>query len=901
MQTNKNLAVAISAVLMILTIAAPIILVSAAVYYPPGTHVTTYAQINVAPNPVGIGQTVTINMYLAVPLETSETAKNMTLYITDPHGEKSTYGPFTSDTTGGTYYLFVPDTLGNYSIYWYYPGQTLTGNEAPRGWGGLIADPSTSPTITLMVQEEQVTLSAYPITPLPGTWWQTPVTAENIQEWYKICGPWLGFSPNDFASCGALGLSNGFENCVCNPYTSDVTSGHIIWTLPWGAGGVPGGIYGGTENSNYWMTRQYSPNFAAVIMNGVLYSQQYTFAKSTGALDGIVAIDLYTGKELFRINTTNNLIGGMMIYYKNPNQYGVVGPFLWTTGNLPAADTGGIDIATVYHTTGTQWNMYDAFSGNYIGSIVNGTGGGSFSAMQVGLDDQGGWMGYYINSTAGTQTVTPGTGDRTPKTVNNTGVHLDCFNFTQALISGRGFPQPSRNFVIDWNAGMQFAVPTATQINGKDIAGLNWGIESVYTYTDKKITVAMCAGFVHGNVGSGYEQAGFVTVSAMDGIDGSQLMLKNITTADTGVLQPWTRIGFNVADGKIFLWGTPNWKGCCYDLRTGNKLWGDITLKPVEGREIQPYNVFNFKSMYANGVELVFGFGGDMWGINATTGTQMWAQHTNNVLGDPGIETPYGIWPLWIFAAQCQSANVAYYGVGHEYDPPLFHGAQMIALNMTDGSPIFTVLGTYTRAFAIAQGVLISMNEYDNQVYAFAKGPTKVTVSAPSVGVTTATPITISGTVTDVSPGTEQDAVKLNYPNGVPAVSDESQSLFMETVYQQQPMPNNVTGVQINLYVLDSNGNYREIGTTISDAFGTFTYTWTPDIPGEYKLYACFDGSNSYWSSSASAGFYASEASGPTAPPQYPQPIDNTMTIVGMGIAVIIAIAIAVVLIIRKR
>ena len=68
----------------ILLLGASITIVSAAVYPPAGTHVTSYAQINVAPNPIGVGQTVTVNMYLAVPLETSEVPKNMTLYITDP-------------------------------------------------------------------------------------------------------------------------------------------------------------------------------------------------------------------------------------------------------------------------------------------------------------------------------------------------------------------------------------------------------------------------------------------------------------------------------------------------------------------------------------------------------------------------------------------------------------------------------------------------------------------------------------------------------------------------------------------------------------------------------------------------------------------------------------------------
>jgi hypothetical protein len=904
MQMQSKKAIAIS-VLIILLIPASMTIVSAAVYPPTGTHVTSYAQINVAPNPIGIGQTVTVNMYLAVPLETSEVPKNMTLYITDPSGNKQTLGPFTGDTTGGTYYTFVPDKLGNYSIYWYYPGQTLTGTPGPTSWAGLITDPSTSPTEILTVQQEPVERSAYPITPLPTSWWESPVTAQNVQEWYKISGPWLGISPNDFASTGALGINNGFENNVCNPYTSDVLSGHVIWTKPWGAGGIPGGTYGGTESSNYWMTRQYSPNFAPVIMNGVLYSSQYTFAKSTGALRGIVALDLYTGKERFVINTTNALVTGMMPYYKNLNQYGVVGPFLWTTGTLPASDTGGVTLVNAPGTT--QWNMYDAFDGKYIGSIVNGSSGGSYNAMQIALDDQGGLVGYYVNRTAGSQRCYPGIAGQTSYIANNTGVHLDCFNFTTALLAGGGFPQPNRNFVIDWSRGIQFASATATKIDGKDIAGLPWGIWYVGGYNDISYTVCLMAGFVHGNVGSGYEQAGFITVSGMDGIDGHQLMLKNITTSDTSVLKPWTRIGGNGGDGKLFLYGGvggADWKGVVYDLRTGSKLW-ETTLIPPAGYDINPYDVFNFKAMYANGIELVHGFGGDIWGINATTGKQMWVTNTLSLLGDPGIETPYGTWPLWIFMAQCQSGNVAYYGIGHEYDPPLFHGSQVIALNMTDGSLIWKELGTYTRAHAIAQGVYISVNEYDNQVYAFAKGPTKTTVSAPSVGITTVTPITISGTVTDVSPGTEQNAVKLNYPNGVPAVSDASQSAFMETVYQQQPMPYNVTGVPISLSVVDSNGNYREIGTTTSDALGTYTYTWVPDIPGDYVLYANFAGSNSYWPSSASAGFHATEAATP-APTAAPPTGFATTSDLWTGIAVIAVVIIIVgavlgIILLRKR
>ena len=345
---------------------------------------------------------------------------------------------------------------------------------------------------------------------------------------------------------------------------------------------------------------------------------------------------------------------------------------------------------------------------------------------------------------------------------------------------------------------MQFAVPLATNISGTPIAGLQWGM-----WSPNGGVVCLTAGFVHGNVGSGYEQAGFVTVSAMDGVTGAQLMLKNITYADTQVMQPWTRLGGNSAEGKLFLFDGLNWKGVCYDLRTGNKVWGDIQLTAAPGYEINAYDVFNFKSMYANGLEIVFGFGGDIWALNATTGQQIWATNTLSILGDPGLETPYGTWPLWIFAAQAQTNNIAYFGVGHEYNPPLFHGAQMIAINMTDGSLVWKELGTYTRSFEISAGVLISVNEYDNQVYAFRKGPSAITVEAPSVGVTTATPITITGTITDISPGTTQSAVALNFPNGVPCVSDESESSWMEYVYQQQLQPLNATGVPITISVLD--------------------------------------------------------------------------------------------------
>ena len=93
-----------------------------------------------------------------------------------------------------------------------------------------------------------------------------------------------------------------------------------------------------------------------------------------------------------------------------------------------------------------------------------------------------------------------------------------------------------------------------------------------------------------------------------------------------------------------------------------------------------------------------------------------------------------------------------------------------------------------------------------------------------------------------------------------------SMTQWMGYVYQQQAMPTNFTGVQVQLYVLDSNGNHRPIGTATTDTSGMYTLTWTPDISGNYTVYAEFAGTNGYWPSSAETSFYVSAPQATTAP-----------------------------------
>jgi len=212
----------------------------------------------------------------------------------------------------------------------------------------------------------------------------------------------------------------------------------------------------------------------------------------------------------------------------------------------------------------------------------------------------------------------------------------------------------------------------------------------------------------------------------------------------------------------------------------------------------------------------------------------------------------------------------------------------MYCINATDGTLIWSLLGFHTyNGILVADGHLVAYNSYDAQVYCYGKGRTATTVTAaPEVSVHGSS-VLLKGMVTDQSPG----KTCLGVPAaGTPAISDDDMSPWMEYLYQQQPMPTNAKGVELTLDALDPNCNFVHIGTVTSDIAGNFGYAFVPEVPGLYKIIATFAGSKSYYSSYAETFANVEEAPPATAAPEYPQPVDPTMTIVGVGIAIIVAV-----------
>jgi hypothetical protein len=130
-------------------------------------------------------------------------------------------------------------------------------------------------------------------------------------------------------------------------------------------------------------------------------------------------------------------------------------------------------------------------------------------------------------------------------------------------------------------------------------------------------------------------------------------------------------------------------------------------------------------------------------------------------------------------------------------------------------------------------------------------------------------------------------------------------SEWMLYVYKQFSRPSNAAGVPVTLSVVDSNGNYREIGTATSNADGFFSFNWKPDIDGQYTLYASFEGSAAYYPSHALTSF-AVDPAHPTAAPT-DAPAESTAdiyfvpAIAGLFVAIIVVGALLALLLLRKR
>ena len=816
----------------------------------------TYAFINVAPNPVGVGQTALVTFWLNLVPPTAggphgDRWQQLTVTVTKPDGTKETLGPFTSDPVGSSYCNYAPTQTGTYTFQLHFPGQTINGTiPIIRVPVNNYYQPCDSNVFSLTVQQQQIQPYQDIPLPLPTQYWQRPIYATN-RLWTSIGGNWL---------MGGYNASERF-----NPYTTGPNSAHILWTRPVAIGGQVGGggdYFTGSGTSNYYTGSAYETKWAPpIVINGVLY---YNYIDPPRY--GWYAVDARTGKQLWYQNGTGPLfiVGGTkggyaypqltmgQIYnYISPNQYGAVQPYLWSS-------------------VGTTWYMWDAQSGNQILTINNVPSGtatfaddGSILIYTLG----NGWMSMWNSSLA-----IPLPTQMTPIT--------------------------SYEQTGDW----EWRPPVGQTLNGT--RGIQWNVTT--TTVPSEAIVKIGSGVILATNSASFTiQPGWQWELGYDAATGKLLWQQNRT--ETPGSTNFGEIGV-MLNGIYMEYTKETLSWTAYSTLTGNKVWGPTV----------PYT--DAWGMYAKDSALAYGkfyasdAGGFLHCFDAQTGQSLWTYST----GSSGLETAYGTWP---FMGGYAIADGKYYASGgHTHLQPLFRDAQLYAINATDGKLVWSVLGWMFNP-VVADGILLTENGYDNQIYAFGQGQSATTVSAPDTAIPQGTPVLIKGTVTDQSPG----QTCLGIPAaGTPAISDDSMSAWMEYLYMQQPKPTNATGVPVHLTAMDPNGNYQDIGTVSSDVDGNFGVSWTPPVPGLYKVTATFSGSNSYFSSHGETMFVVSKASSaasvitpsvtsapaqtsapsvspsvaptPTQPASSAAPSTTLYIVVAAAVIIIVAVAAAVVL-----
>lgn len=358
------------------------------------------------------------------------------------------------------------------------------------------------------------------------------------------------------------------------------------------------------------------------------------------------------------------------------------------------------------------------------------------------------------------------------------------------------------------------------------------------------------------------------------GLTPSGLTAVNATTGELlwdnhpidGVLNMAGAMSYN----KIYYPDSLHMTTHAFDLFTGDEIWESEPREAPWG----PFTAYNEAVAY-NKIYMQ-SYDGYIYAYNADTGKTEWKFYSGDT-----TETPYGTWPWWSGIAVADEK--VYAGTSeHSPTPPFMKGCKLYCLDADTGDEIWSIAFANGGGKSIADGTLIATNEYDSTMYAFAKGQTATTVTGPDTVQSLGTPILIKGTITDQSPA----------QLGTPCVSDEDMTAWMEHLHMQKPCPEDVTGVQVKLAAVDSNGKTVEIGTVTSDAYGMFKKMWTPESEGEYTITATFEGTKSYWSSYAETAIGVGPAPSPDGQIQ-PEPEAPWLT---TEVAIILAVVAVVVI-----
>ncbi len=874
MHKNNRLAAILFVFLLVASMSASISMIPTTSAHDPAWEIPTFAHIFPTINPIGVGQTTVIYLFLtptyADTLMTNDYRfHNYNLTIVDPDGHVTTEIFETiQDTTSNQAFSFTPEIIGTYELYFDFPGQNVTDySHSPTSQYINDKYMPSSAHATLTVTEEQI--EEIPLAPLPTEYWTRPVYGENTY-WYLIASNWLGSGAPGY---GAM-IGPNQRTFVDSAIGSE--TGHIMWTKEVQPGGVVGDDNFEIKANTYFEGTAYAQRFVnpIIVYGRLFYTEPLSFTSPSlfSPVGGdTVCVDIRTGEEIWRRSDVPALSFAFIYDVETPNFHGVHPAILFTSNFARAFDAATGE--PLFNVTGVPSgsSVFGPLAEHIRYTFHNNGTTSSPDWYLCSWNSSRIWDGYSINWAPVTSTVNGVTAVRA-----NEGRMYDTLNTN------------TQNASISWRNSMPATGGAAPSI----VAA--W-------YND----ILLCRNGSYPALGdSGAPYTYFaVNLNASRGAIGQVLWRNTVDRPDD-----ITTISYAGGDAEAGYFcesyrQTQQFVG--FDLRTGAKLWTSDSQPDLDYYGSQGpgtlSNVVAYGKIYSSA------YAGVLHCYDMATGEVLWTYGN----GGPGNSTSSGFevpgpYPTFINAI----GNGIIYTVTseHTFQTPIYKGALARAINATDGSEIWTLsaaTGEFIgESYAIADGYSVFFNSYDARIYSVGKGPSQTSVMVGPKSSTFGGAVVIEGTVTDISAGTNQNEQAMRFPDGVPVASDKSMKDWMGYVYQQQPIPTNFTGVEVTLSVVDANGNYRTIGTATTDETGYYSFVWTPDISGKYQLYASFSGTNGYWPSNRQTTFNivdpaATPAPEPTQPPSVAD-MYFMPAFAGLFAAIIVVIVLVLILMRKK-
>ena len=813
--------------------------------------IKTFSYIGAYPTPIGVGQTALVTYRVDQPaagaLANSGHFNGTSVTIVKPDGTTETKSNLEMDATSSGWFSYVPDQVGTYTFKMHFPIQEYDAGGFPSGFqpiaGEVIYAASDSDLIELVVQEGPIpTYSRSPA--IPTEPWSRPIYSEN-KGWWQVSGSWLmiGYDQTSRSFAGSPTFA---------PYTSGAKSPHILWTKDIIPGGIVGGIFGDTT---YYTGISYEQHFNPLVLQGTVFYAQHSLTSGNPSW-GTKYFDLYTGEDKPQMDTEWTPAWAQLLNIDNPNEHGVL-PYVWDT-------------------SGSNWLMYDYLPNEQ-------------PMLRVTLSGMSGLTGYTTMGPNG-EILSYNFGG------NSTHRWMSMFNSTRAILgahyassvatwSPSGTINASR--LLTQNPGGADDFDVAFAVSHSPFMGIEWNVTVPDVFgSQNEILVDVEGGMLIANA---MDTSTHPFVHWDTAYNIGAITKNSAGQYPSSINHMWTK-GFdmiydvhnrrseNIRDGYYVRFDEAAEIVYCIDAQTGVIRWQSESFNNAWAMFTRLYEC-------AYNTVITSGYDGHVRCFDADTGELRW----DFFKGSSGFENAYGSYPEY---AGFTIADGTVYCTADEHssDGVLWRGAQMWAINIETGDLEWEINGMY-RQPVVVDGIVMALNSYDGQVYAFGKGPSKTTVVAPQTQVTVGEKVMITGTVLDQTPAQEDTA----------CISDEYMGLWMEYLHQQKEFPSGATGVDVMVDVLDSNGNYYNIGTATSSTSGSYGFEFMPEISGQFQIFATFAGSNSYGSSYAQTVMTVVDAPEATPEPT-PTPAPQTDTyIAGSTIAIIAAIGVVALLLLRKK